>query len=79
MNSLLKFLFPLFHSYPYDHGVRCSVAATANFKIEQCPNTLGASSSSAWEQCPCFFVPPASTLNTAILTNSGAFFFASRS
>jgi len=46
-----------FAGTPTDHGVRHSDAATAHLKMEPCPNTLGASSSSAREQCPYFLCP----------------------
>jgi hypothetical protein len=61
LNSYVEFLrifvFPPFWKNTPDHGVRRSVAATAHFKMEPCPNTLGASSLGANEYCPCFLCP----------------------
>ena len=56
-NSQVEFRSRHFAGTPPDHGVRRSVAIMAHSEIEPCPNTLGASSSSAWEQCSCFLCP----------------------
>ena len=56
-NSQVEFRSRRFAGTDPDHGVRRSVATTAHFEMEPCPYILGASSSSAWEQCPCFLCP----------------------
>ena len=56
-HSQVEFRSRRFAGTDPDHGVRRSVATTAHFEMEPCPYILGASSSSAWEQCPCFLCP----------------------
>ena len=52
-----RILFPPFLRYPPDHCVRGCVVTKAYIKMETYFNTVGASSSNVWGQCPCFLHP----------------------
>ena len=53
---LPRFLFPPILATPSPHhdAHRSGVVCTAHLEMKAWPNTLGAPSKHAWEQCPCF-------------------------